>query len=173
MSDDAGLAGEDDVITDAGASGDAGLSNDEAVFSDVDVVCDLDEVIDFGAFSDDGLPESGAVDGGIGTDFHVVFYDDDSELRDFGMLAIDFFETKSVAPDDGTGVEDDAITDFAAMEDGGPGVKVAVCAYVGVVTDVGLGLDDGVCADAGVCFDDAEGADAGGGGDFCGGVYRG
>lgn len=170
MPDDAGLTGEDDVVADAGASGDAGLGDDEAVLSDLDVVRNLDEVIDFRSFTDDGSPEAGAVDGGVCADFNIVFNDDDSALGDFGVFALDFFETKSVTSDDGAGVEDDAVADFATVKDRGAGVEVAVCADVGMVTEVALGFEDGVCADSDVGLDDAEGADTGGGRDFCGGV---
>ncbi len=170
MPDDAGLSGEDDVVADAGASGDAGLGDDEAVFSDLDVVRDLDEVVDFRSFADDGSPEAGAVDGGVCADFYIIFDDNNSALRDFGVFTLDFFETESVTSDHGAGVKDDAVADFAAVEDGGAWVEVAVRADVGMVTEVALGFEDGVCADSGVGLDDAEGADTGGGRDFSGGV---
>lgn len=93
------------------------MGDDETVFSDVDVVSDLDEVVDFCAFADDGSSESGAVDGGICPDFHVVFDDDNAALGDFGVLTVNFFETEPVTTDDGSGVKDNAVSDFAAVEE--------------------------------------------------------
>ena len=156
VSDDARLAGEDDVVADASASGDAGLGNDEAMFADVDVVSDLDEVIDFGAFADDGSSEARAINGGVRADFDVIFDDDDSELGDFCMFTVDFFEAEAIAADDGSGVEDNAIADFATREDGGAWVEVAVSSYVSFVADVAMGFESGVGANACMGLDDAE-----------------
>ena len=52
------------------------MGGDDVVLADFDVVGDLDEVVDFGALADEGRFEAGAVDGGVGADFNVVFEDD-------------------------------------------------------------------------------------------------
>lgn len=161
VSDDAGLAGEDDVVADASASGDAGLGDDEAMFADLDVVSDLNEVVDFCTFADDGSSEARSINGGIRADFDVIFDDDDSELGDFCMFTVNFFEAEAIAADDGSRVEDNAIPNFATREDGGTWVEVAVSSYVRFVADVAMGFEGGVGANTGMGLDDAERTDTG------------
>ncbi len=47
------------------------------------VVADLDQIVDFGALADDGLAETRAVDGGVGSDLDVIADFDDADLVDF------------------------------------------------------------------------------------------
>ena len=86
---DARLGCYGDVVFDFAAAGEAGLGDDEAVFTDDYVVGDLAEVIDFCAFSDDGFPEAGAIDGGICADLDVVMDFYDADLFDFYVAAIE------------------------------------------------------------------------------------
>jgi hypothetical protein len=50
-------------------------------------VPELDQIINFGAFADDRVAESAAVDSGIGADFDVVLNDYAAELGDFEVAA--------------------------------------------------------------------------------------
>ena len=79
---DADLAGKDDVLADGGGAGEADLGAEEGVFADRRAVADLDEVVDFGAGVDAGFADGGAVDGGVGLDFDVVFEDGRAGLED-------------------------------------------------------------------------------------------
>ncbi len=128
--------------------------------TDLDVVSDLHKIVYLCAFTDEGASESGAVDGGIGSNFHIAFNHDDPELSNFGVFTIDFLKTESVTSDDASGVDDDAIFDLAAVEDGRSRMEDAMGADVGMIAHVTVCIHHGVCADACIRFDDTERADA-------------
>lgn len=148
------------MIPDASATGDAGLRDDEGVATDLDVVSDLHEIVDFRAFTDEGAPESGSVDGGIRSDFHIIFHYNNPELGDFGVFTLHFLEPESVASDDATGVDDDPVFDLAAVQDCGSWVEDAMGTDVGMIAHIAVSVHDGVGTDTSVGFDDTERADA-------------
>src|SRR6056300_120131 len=51
------------------------------MFSDDNIVCDHTEVINFSALANARGTEGSAVNGGIGTDAHMIFYDHVAQLR--------------------------------------------------------------------------------------------
>lgn len=87
----AGFGGDNDVVADGGVSDDASLSSDAAIgaqlngssdsnlrdeqtsFADSRAVTDDDGVADFRSGSNNGVVEGAAFDGGVGTDFDIVF----------------------------------------------------------------------------------------------------
>ena len=154
------MPSEDDVISDASASRDPGLSDDQGMTTDLDVVSDLHKIVYLCAFTDEGASESGAIDGGVGSDFHIVFNHDNPELSDFCVFTIDLFKTESITSDDAARVDNDTVFDLAAVKDGCSWVEDAMGADVGVVAYIAVSIDDGMGADASARFDDAEWADA-------------
>ena len=48
------------------------LGNEAAVAADLGVVADLNQVVDFGSRADAGCAESGAIDGTVGSNLHIV-----------------------------------------------------------------------------------------------------
>src|SRR6478752_1563872 len=101
------------------ATGNAGLGDDQAVFADHHVVADLDEVVDLAALTDDRLAETGAIDGGVRADFHIVADFHDADLVDLDVAALGKFIAIAVRADNGPRLENDAVAEDAALADGG------------------------------------------------------
>ena len=76
----ADLASEYNVVSSACAPCDPDVSADQVMFTDGAVVRDLYEIVDFGSLADSGRSIGASVDGGISTDFYVVFDFDPAEL---------------------------------------------------------------------------------------------
>ena len=159
---DADLAADDGVVADGAGSGDAGLGSDDDVFSDEDVVADVDEVVDFYAAGDAGFVEGSAVDGGVGADFDGVFDDEAALLGKLDVFAGGFVAdiTKSIRPEDGSGVDDDVVAEFDAGIEDGAGMDAAIAADDDAATDDCSGADGRAFADFCFGLDDSVGADA-------------
>ena len=126
---DAGLSADDDVFAGACGAGDADLGDEEVAGADLAVVTDDDGVAEFGAAADGGGFEDGAFDNGVAADFDVVFDEDVSGLGDFVVDAgVGEAKPATVGADDGAGVEDAAVADFALFVDGDGGVEDGVVA---------------------------------------------
>ncbi len=98
--------------------------DDDAMASHHDVVPDLDQIINFGAFADNGVLKSPAVDGRVGADVDVVLDDDAAHLRHLEMPLRAHGKAEAVLADAGPGVEDDAVAD-EGVHDGRSGPMVA------------------------------------------------
>ena len=170
---DADLASHDDVFAGGGGSGDADLGDEEVSGADLAVVSDDDGVAEFGAFADGGGFEDGAFDDGVAADFDIVFDEDVSSLGDFVVDAGVGGEAVAVGADDGAGVEDAAVADFALFVDGDVGVEDRVGADGDVVHEGDVRINVRVVADGDVFGDDGEGVDVDVIADFGGGVDRG
>ena len=74
------------------------------MLTDMIIVAKLDLIIELDAILDDRVPDSTAVDAGIGADFDIVANPDTAQLRHFqiGVLIPD--KTKTVCADDCTGM---------------------------------------------------------------------
>lgn len=101
-----GLTADHHVAADGCAAGDSDLRNDDAVLAHCDIVCNLDEIVDFSPLLDQGPAERRAVDRHIGSQFNVVFDDDDAELRDLMMEAMMLHVSESVGSDHGSAMYD-------------------------------------------------------------------
>ena len=113
----AGLAGEPDAVadravirnahlardlnefTDPRAAGERALGRNHATPPDADVVGDLHQIVDPASLGDHGVRAGSAVDGGVGTDFHVVFDQDTAELRNLHVAAPIDREAESLLAD--------------------------------------------------------------------------
>ena len=140
---DSNLASHDDVVFDGDAAGEAGLGRDDDIFSDQTVVADVDEVVNFCALADASLVEGPAVDGGVSSDFDVVFEDETTDLR--GLLVASGVRIADVAEafaaEDGSSLDYDAIAETDSGIDGDVGIDAAVGADFDVVADYRAGSD--------------------------------
>src|SRR5258708_36653672 len=122
MAGGANLPGKDAAFTDDGRTGEPDLSAEHGVRADFTGVSDQDEIIDFCAAADAGFANRGAVDGGVGLNFHVVFQDGRAGLRNFVPGAVFLFgEAETIGADDRSVLEQDAIADAAVFSDDGMG----------------------------------------------------
>src|SRR5689334_23210678 len=85
------------------------------MFPDDHVVADLDEIVEFGAFTNTGRPQYGAVDTGIRAQFYVILKNDISDLRDLAIAFPILGETEPIRPDDHTRLKNDPISQDASF----------------------------------------------------------
>src|SRR3989338_7703628 len=130
------LSGQDDVVSDLGAAGQPHLGAEQAVLAYARGVADLDEVVNLGAAADAGFADGGAVNGGAGLDFDVVFDNDRPRLRDLvvaaGVLA---GEAVAVAADDGGVLQNDAMSQLTMLAHYRVRVRHEVVADAGPAVD--------------------------------------
>ena len=163
------------MVPEHGAARDAHLGDDDAALPDLDVVRDLDQVVDLAPGADSRRPGGGAVDRDVRADLHVVPDLHDSHLGKLPVHVAVADEAEPVAPDDRSGVHDDAIPQHARFADGHVGIEqhlvpqprprahVAARLDDRARADLGPGLDHRVRTDRGVLGDDGVRGDDGGG----------
>ncbi|GAM26816.1 hypothetical protein SAMD00019534_099910 [Acytostelium subglobosum LB1] len=119
VADGSRLTGHDDVLAGFHRAGDAGLRDNQIVFSKDNVVGNLNEIIDLCPSTDEGLLKAGSVNGGIGSNFDVVFENDNSELFLFLVSPIPIScIAVATRADDCTGLNDHAVANSAPFSDG-------------------------------------------------------
>jgi hypothetical protein len=89
------------------------LSDYNAMFVDDDIVGDLYQVINLGASADFGVSERAPIDSAVGPNLDVIFDDDSANLWDFPMVILIENIAKSIRSDHGSGVNANAIAQFA------------------------------------------------------------
>jgi|GEM_PF-6798615 len=117
MTGQSGLPSDYDKILDRSAARNSGLGANQTVATNRDIVSNLDEIIDLGALPDQGLTESGAINGRISSDFYIVSDDHRSNLRDLFMSAVDEFITETIRSDDHPGLQADSFSKDALRSD--------------------------------------------------------
>ena len=80
MPNDADLTCKNAMMAHFHAAGDCDLANQQTIRTDLGSVANVDVVAELGAFADDCVAESAAVDGAIGADFNVVFKNNGADL---------------------------------------------------------------------------------------------
>lgn len=107
-------------------------------------MADLNQVVDLGARANAGFADGGAVYGGVGLDFDVVFEDRGAGLQnlvpggaaEFGSRIAG--KAEAVAADDGAILQNNVVAELALLPDDGVGVREKVAA------DVRVGVNDDV-----------------------------
>ena len=145
--DHADLPGQSDVFAEPSAAGDSRLGCDHGMLTDDHIVGDLYQVVDLGSSLNDGFAQRRSIDRGIGADLHVIFDDDDADLRDLDPPGTGAGITETVAADDYTGVQDDSIADSAALPNDDVGVEQAVGADLRIRADKDAGKEHRSTAD--------------------------
>ena len=129
----------------------------------------LDEVVDLGAAADDGLAQRRSIDAGAGADLDVVLDAGDARLRNLAVhgaiaLALEIEgETEAIRADHAVRLEDDPISDQAALADDGAGPEDAVLPHLGEVENARAGMESGPRPDAGARPDVGSRQNRGGG----------
>src|SRR5438309_10139462 len=94
------------------AAGKPRLRCDDDIFANVAIVSDVNQVVDLRSAPDSCLIEGAAINGCIGTDFHVIFNHQPSNLRKLLVmpgLAITHV-TETIAAQHSPGIHDDAVS---------------------------------------------------------------
>src|SRR5205085_3264347 len=94
-----------------------------------------------------GATESSPVDCHVCADLDIIIDLHNPNLRLFLITALFRFESKTVCPYDGTGVDDYSRADLASFPDNDVRINQAVRTDDGFVTDVTAGSNDSVISD--------------------------
>jgi hypothetical protein len=155
-----GLPTDQNPLTDLSAATNAGLGCNDGKIAHFDIMCDLDEVVQLGATFNKRRAHRGPVDRSIGAYLHIVFNDHIADLRDLFQGSICLrSKTKSIAADNGTGMNRNIITQLAVMIDLYPRVDDAVVADDNIIADICIGIDLGIVSQFYMFTDISKGAD--------------
>ena len=102
------------------------MGHDQGFLPDLHIVCYLDKVVDFCALSDDCVAECRTVDGHIGANLHIIFYDYPSDLRYLVMLTLFEGVSVSVGAYYSSGMNNDPVSDCDTFADNYIGMDDAV-----------------------------------------------
>src|SRR5208283_3692353 len=166
---DANPTADPHAVADGHAAGNTNFTAQKTAFADTDIVADMDLIVDFCAAADPGGFERGAVDGGVGADFHVVADHDIAERMNPFQLHIGREgryrhqvgrETEAVGTNYSIGMHDHPVADYAAVADPRAGMNQAMRTDRDVGADHDLWHDQRPGADTGARTDHRIGADA-------------
>ena len=119
----------------------AHLRRHDGIGSDVGVVGNLHKIVKFHAFANIGATHGRTVDTGVGTDFHIILYRYNANLRYLVIAFCTGSKAESVGSYHAAGVHDDVIADAATMIDAGIGVENTACTQLYTVTDIDIGVN--------------------------------
>src|ERR1700676_3013683 len=118
------------------------------MLSNMRAMADLHQIVDLGASRNVGLADAGAIDAGIGLDFHVVFDDDRHRLRDLVPVAeIVFGESETIPTNDHPILQQNIISQTALLADDRMSVSHEVLADFNVTVDNHVRQQNGVLPD--------------------------
>src|ERR1700757_287442 len=107
---DADLCSQCNIVPNRKAAREPDLGRQHAMPADRHIVTDLDLIVDFGAFADDGIAQTAAIDGRPGADLDVVLDQDAAGLR-YLQMAIRSEEDEAIAilSDAAAGMDQDVV----------------------------------------------------------------
>ena len=126
------------------------LSHNNRVFTDVTVVTDLHEIVDFGSPPNACETEAAPINGRVGTDFHVAFDQQSSQLgRADTRIFLVTDKTKSLPSQDRPGMHNHAIPKLGALSNNRTGVEFAILTDLNIRVDVNTRMQDRSGTDSG------------------------
>ena len=91
----------------------------------------LNKIIDLTALTNPSAAKARSINGGAGADFDIVVDLDNANLFNLEMPSLRELVTKAICAYRAAAVNDDAISESAAVFDGGVGMNDAVVSYHG------------------------------------------
>ena len=174
VADHPDLAGQDDAVSELCRSRDPRLGDDDTVASGADIVRNLDKIVDLCPPADDGFPEGGPVDRHIGADFHIVFQDDGSGLRDLDPSTLrPLGKAEAVRADDRAALDDHPVAQAHPVQKGDPGIEDTVLADLRSRSDDASRKKEGSSPDFSLRFHDTARPDFDTVSDPCAGINDG
>ena len=157
MSDEARLSAHHAVLAEMRRSAHAHLCRQSGVLAYLHIVGQMDKIIQFHAPVDMRRAHRGAVDGGIGPDFHVVVDDHIAHLRDLLVMAVGLrSEAKAVGAEHCTRMEDAVFAHHRVAIELHARIKHCVISDDAAVADIHLRIELHVVADFSVLADKCE-----------------
>jgi len=133
----------------------ADLRAEQGIVADLRSVADLHQVVNLDSTTDVGFADTGAVDAGVGLDFHIVFDHNWGGLRNFVPFAIvSLGKAEAVRADDDSVVQQDVIADAAVLANHGVRMGEEIVADLYSAIDNRVRQQDGMIADLDVLVDD-------------------
>jgi hypothetical protein len=129
------------VVTYHYAARQARLSRNHDMVANLAIVGDVNHVVELYSVADLCEAQRCAVDAGVCTDLDIVADLDPAHLRELFPLAVDWYEAKTVGPDDGPGMDDRPLTDFDTVVDRDARMDYRVLAYLDVRAYAATGVD--------------------------------
>jgi len=160
MPDQANPTGQRTMPTDACTAGDTDTAGDGSMFTDHDVVRNLHQVVDFDPGLDHRIVERAAIDAGVGADFNIVADAHAPQLWHFLPALIDPGQTKTIATDHDSGVQQGTFTDVRPRQHRNPRHQPAIGADTDPGADHATRSDMHAWPNIGTRLDTAEGVDA-------------
>ena len=102
------------VLTQRGTASHARTSGDDRICTDVAIVANHDQIIDLAAIANDRIIQCAPINGGIGTNFHIVTNGNYPNLRNLDPFLAVWRKTKSICTDHNTRMNNCTLTDTAA-----------------------------------------------------------
>ena len=138
MSCNTHLPAEHTPFPDFSRTGYAYLSGHHRVFPDFYVMGNLDQIIQLDSSAYERRSHRRTIHTSIGTDFHVVFYGYDTDLRNFVVAVLGRCKTEAVRTDYATCMQNDAIADFAIVIYRNIGIQYTVFAHRSIIVHGGM-----------------------------------
>ena len=155
MAGNANLAGNGHVIANNRAPCHPDKPTDDAMLANDTVVANLNKIINFRSPANARGPKPRAINGGIGTDFNIVANLDISELGNLLVLPLDHLKTKTIRPENHTGMQNHPAPDHRIFTDRDVRMEDAVGSDPTPRPDEVPGPDHGSVANADIRFDDS------------------
>ena len=149
MVSNSGLRSNDGVIAHLHAASKPNLTHDQAVLTNLHIVGNVHQIVDLAPLANDGWSKGTAVNGGIGTNLHIVMNDDDPHLQHLAMVTFVKDIAIAVGANHCSGMNADAASHLASWIDHHVGMEPRVIANNAVRTDVHRAQQRAALADGG------------------------
>src|SRR5579872_943442 len=160
MANDAHLAGQNHVVSDLCGAGNADLRRQQRILANMRAMANLHQIIDFGPPGNVSFADAGAIDAGVGLNFHVIFDDHGHRLRDLVPVAeIIFCESKAIAAHDHAILQQHIISQPAVLADDGVSVCQEVVSDLHATVNDNMGQQHGIFPDLDLFVDHHVGPD--------------
>ena len=145
------LACNHTILADMRGSAHARLGCHGGVLPHFGVVRQHDEVVELHTLVDARRAHSGTVDGGIGTDFHIVLNDHITHLRDLLVMAVRLrCEAETISPDDHAGMKDTIVANHRVTVKFHAWIKYRIVTHNAVVAHIHLRINLHIVANLGI-----------------------
>src|SRR4030042_296778 len=141
MSDNADLPADNDALPYFGGPRNTGLSGNDRIFADDYIMGNLNKIINFHITSKPRFSKCGAVDGGIGADFHIVIYLHNAYLWYFAIAFTRIGKTKAICAANNAGVQNYPFTNDTRMINSYIGIDYRIFTDRDVTPNVNTGIN--------------------------------
>ncbi len=163
VASDADLPGENHVVADLRGTGEAHLRTQQGSLTYFRTVSNLDEVVDLRPASNSRFADAGAIDTGVGLNFHIIFEHRGAGLNNLVPFALAVFrKTEAVSADDYSVLKNHVVSQNTVLTHYGMGMGEEVVPDSSSRVDHDMGEERAVVSDFSALLDDYVRSDASG-----------